>query len=115
MILANTDCILGVMILAAILGSCRENGCSFAYNLGESSSRFLGFHGSHSAFRLSFSLYVPCWMVLSTSSSACIHYTNKYHNFESGTVLVCQKGPGVSFPFWAHYVQRCSDALLGLE
>jgi hypothetical protein len=46
----------------------------FAYNLGELGSRFLGFHGSHSAFRLSFSLYVPCWMVLSTSSSACIHY-----------------------------------------
>jgi hypothetical protein len=43
------------------------------------------------------------------------YITNKYHNFESGTVLVCQKGPGVSFPFWAHYVQRCSDALLGLE
>jgi hypothetical protein len=30
MILANTDCILGVMILAAILGSCRENASDHA-------------------------------------------------------------------------------------
>jgi hypothetical protein len=30
-------------------------------------------------------------------------------------LLLRQKGPCVYFPFWAHYVQRCSDALLGLE
>jgi hypothetical protein len=76
MILANTDCILGVMILAAILGSCRENGCSFAYNLGESSSGFLGFHGSHSAFRLSFSLYghifSSCFVLVFGSGTATL-------------------------------------------